>query len=137
MRVLLHSALAAAEAYTKCTHAQWIHWVLARTYEMATALDSFVDFVREKVQRYGWSHKKISLFLQENNPGVRGLSERSVRRFCHQNDIHKTSRLDNQTLDEVVTKATSMVRLFNMHNTDQRDTQAQRHCLQPRPWRIS
>ena len=106
---------------------------------MATALESFVDFVREKVQRYGWSHKRISLFLQENNPGVRGLSERSVRRFCHQNDIHKTSRLDNLSLDEAVTKATSMVRLCKMHmrSIDQRDTRVQRQCLQPRPWRIT
>ena len=115
LKLLLH-ALSIPKLYgvyftTHPTKRACAQWVLGVNYKMASALDGFVDFVREKVQRFGWSHKRISLFLQENNPGVRGLSERSVRWLCHQNDIHKTSRLDNHALDEAVTKATSMVRL--------------------------
>ena len=76
---------------------------------MATSsLDGLEDIVCEKV-RCGWSHKRISRFLQENNPGVRGFSERSVGRFCHSNNIHRTARVDDESLDDAVTRATCMV----------------------------
>ena len=39
------------------------------------------DFVRKRVEE-GNSHAVISEELQTMFPGLRGLSERSVRRFC-------------------------------------------------------
>ena len=75
------------------------------------ALDGFEDFIREKVEKCRWSYKQISAFLQEYNPGLRGFSERSVQRFCSCNNIHKTPRIDDQTLDEAVSRATDMVRI--------------------------
>ena len=73
-----------------------------------SALDVFSQLIREKIH-CGWSHKRISRFLQDNNPGLRGFSERSVRRFCHNHDIHRTPRIEEHALDDVVTRATSMV----------------------------
>ena len=38
------------------------------------------------------------------------ISVRSVERFCSNKGIHKTSRIDEQSLDGAVLNATSMVR---------------------------
>lgn len=75
------------------------------------ALDDFEDFIWEKVEKYRWTYKRISAFLQEHNPGLRGFSERSVQWFGSSNNIHKTPRIDDQTLDEAVSRATDMVRI--------------------------
>ena len=80
----------------------------------SAVFESYENLLCELVQRYSWSHKKISVCLQENNPGVRGLSERSVRRFCSSNNIHRTSRVDDPTLDEAVSNATDMVLVLCM-----------------------
>ncbi len=54
----------------------------------------------------GISHMEISRYIMNMNPGVRrGLSERSVRRFCSELDIHYRSRLNTYQLDEVVRDA--------------------------------
>lgn len=75
-----------------------------------TALDGLEACIREKVEKCRWSYKQISAFLQEYNPGLRGFSERSVQRFCSSNNI-ETPRIDDQTLDEAVSRATDMVRI--------------------------
>ena len=67
------------------------------------------DFVREKIEKERWTHVQVSIFLQENNNKTRGLSERSVRRYCARRGIRKTSRIDEQLLDERVAIATAMV----------------------------
>ena len=38
--------------------------------------------------------------LQEAFPGKRGLSERSVRRFCCENDIHSQQHLSQDDLEQ-------------------------------------
>ena len=72
-------------------------------------MEDLEDFIRDKVKRERWTHRQISKFLQEVNPGQRGFSLRSVERFCSLKGIHKTSRIDETTLDEAVSRATDMV----------------------------
>ncbi len=74
-----------------------------------SALEGLEDFVRDKVEKERWTHKQISAFLEGIHPGQRGFSVRSVERFCSYKGIHKTPRLDDQTLDEAVSRATDMV----------------------------
>ena len=74
-----------------------------------SSLEEFEDFVREKVEKERWTHKQISGFLQGKHPGKRGFSVRSVERFCSNKDIHKTLRIDDKTLDDVLSTATDMV----------------------------
>ena len=75
-----------------------------------STLEDFEDLIRDKVVKERWTHKQISGFLMERHPGQRGFSVRSIERFCSNKSIHKTSRIDDQNLDEAVTKATAMVR---------------------------
>lgn len=67
-----------------------------------------LEEVRDKVERDRWTHEKVSKFLREKNPGLRGLSERSVLRFCARKGICKTSRIGEEQLDECVARATAM-----------------------------
>ena len=55
-------------------------------------------FVRELVIR-GVSHREISDYYQSQKPYIRGLTERSVRRYCHERSIH---RISNDELDVMV-----------------------------------
>lgn len=64
------------------------------------------DFIRKLVYE-GKSHEEISEILKTTYPSiVRGLSARSVRRFCL-NDIH---RCKHGELDAIVDKCVSEVR---------------------------
>ena len=53
------------------------------------------------------SHKKISEELQGRFPAMKGLSERSVRRFCLKHGLHKPRGAD---LDEIVKDSVKEVR---------------------------
>ena len=59
-------------------------------------------FIRQRVEEQRKTHQEVSDELMLLHPGVRGLSRMSVRRFCCQHYIHKTSRLDECTLDRAV-----------------------------------
>ena len=50
----------------------------------------------------GISHSEISYRLRPKDPGVRGLSERSVRTFCFERDIHYSSGVSNRELRQIV-----------------------------------
>jgi len=43
--------------------------------------------------------------LQQFYPGLEGLSVRSVRQYCLENDIHYSSRLNDQEVDDFVERA--------------------------------
>ena len=60
--------------------------------EMANAFSEVADenLVRDWVFR-GISHSEISDLYQEWYPNMRGLSARSVRRFCKDREIHRIS----------------------------------------------
>jgi len=76
------------------------------------ALNEFEDFVREKIEVEKFTHKKLSEMLQQVFPGDRGFSVRSIKRFCNENSIRKTTSLDNQELDEVVAQAVTQVHFW-------------------------
>lgn len=60
------------------------------------------DFIRDRVEQ-GATHKVLSDELKASYPLIsRGLSSRSVRRFCEARDIHSSSRLSDVQLDTVV-----------------------------------
>ena len=59
-------------------------------------------FIRQRVEEQQKTHQEVSDELMLLHPGVRGLSRMSVRRFCCQHYIHKTSRIDECTLDRAV-----------------------------------
>ena len=51
-----------------------------------------------------------SVPLMESYPGKRGFSVRSIKRFCGNKGIDKTSHIDDQSLDIAALTATAMVR---------------------------
>ena len=61
-----------------------------------------VALITEKVEQDQWSHAQLSDFLKQSYPGVQGLSIHSIQRFCQEKNIHKTSRVTDQELDEAV-----------------------------------
>ncbi|XP_062511305.1 uncharacterized protein LOC134187203 [Corticium candelabrum] len=64
------------------------------------------DFVRKRVEE-GNSHAVISEELQTMFPGLRGLSERSVRRFCTDRGISRRCSLTKEELERCVSDAVS------------------------------
>ena len=63
------------------------------------------SFVRERV-REGYSHQAIASELEINYPAsLVGLSRRSVTRYCSLNNIHYSSRLQREQLNDVVEQA--------------------------------
>ena len=60
------------------------------------------DFIRNRIEQ-GATHKVLSDELKALYPLIsRGLSSRSIRRFCEAHDIHSSSRLSDVQLDTVV-----------------------------------
>ncbi len=66
-------------------------------------------YIREMVVVKKMTHENISDSIQQQYPGVRGLSSRSVRRFCHEHGIHSTSRLPQSDLIRVISSAVAQV----------------------------
>ena len=78
---------------------------------MAT-LEGITDMentIRKMVEVDRKSYQQISEELKIEFPGMRGLSARSVQRFCVSKNIHVTSRLSPLELSEVVTSAIGRV----------------------------
>lgn len=76
---------------------------------MAELLEQLEDLVRDLVEQRSWTLSRVSDYLQHSYPGVRGLSLRSVERFCGTKGIHRTSRLGNDEVDRAVSNAVGMV----------------------------
>ena len=70
-----------------------------------SALNRFEDFIREKVERDHATHDQMSQELTRTFPGERGFSARSVRRFCQEKNIHKTSRMSAPEVNSAVQEA--------------------------------
>ncbi|XP_077867488.1 uncharacterized protein LOC144356695 [Saccoglossus kowalevskii] len=69
------------------------------------ALDSALKLDNNYIQSMvsaGRNYKFISCHIQSMHPGVRGISERSVRRYCKRYNI---GRMRDQKLDASVTQA--------------------------------
>lgn len=69
-----------------------------------SVLDSLnlLPLVQKRI-RTGATHKVIIQELRMLFPGVRGISVRSLKRFCAAHNLHATSRLSDQILDVIVT----------------------------------
>lgn len=80
--------------------------------KMATveAIPGIESFVRSRIVHERKTHQQVSDELIRSNPGMKGLSTRSVRRFCEKFGIHASSRLSNSELDRVVSSSVSKVR---------------------------
>ena len=72
------------------------------------ALENVEDFIREKVKS-NCSHKQLSDHLKEAFPGQRGFSVRSIERFCAEKGIKKTTAIDDEDLDSIISEAVSQV----------------------------
>ena len=75
----------------------------------AAALPGIEDFIKKKVIIERKSYKLVSEELRVVDPSMRGLTSRSIRRFCTEHGIYATSRLTNSHLDRVV--ATSVAKV--------------------------
>ena len=64
----------------------------------------------KKLVESGKTYTEISEILQQNNINVRGLSARSVRRFCFENKIDKKNLFNKENLNMVVADEISEVR---------------------------
>ena len=71
-----------------------------------------VDFVRDLVVTKGKTHSQVGLLLQEVYPEKRGLSSRSVKRFCLKNGIHAQNRLSNEELEHYTKEVVARVGIF-------------------------
>ena len=60
-----------------------------------------LTFIQRLVEN-GSTHKSIAEELRDRFPNVRGISARSVRRFCAANSLHATSRLPDRAVDVLV-----------------------------------
>ncbi len=69
-----------------------------------------VEYVKDLVVNQRKTHSEVSLILQEAFPGKRGLSERSVRRFCCENDLHSQRRVSNADLEQCARAVVAKVR---------------------------
>ena len=65
--------------------------------------------VRKLVVEDRRSHRDISDELRRRYPTMRGLSARSVRRFCEIYGIHSTSRVSDLELDTYVRNCVARV----------------------------
>ena len=65
--------------------------------------------IREKIEKEHWTHDDLSIFLKEQYPGMRGVSVRSLERFCSSKGISKTARVNTERLDEAVSDAVAKV----------------------------
>ena len=74
-------------------------------------------YVKELVEEKGKTHREVSDILRQQHPGVNGLSERGVRRFCATNHIRRhDSRLTCVDVDNLVTSAIVEVSVASFYN---------------------
>lgn len=66
------------------------------------------SIIKDRVEAR-FTHAAIALELQQQFPGVSGLSERSVKRYCSANNIHYSSCLNQERVDQLVEQAVFQV----------------------------
>ena len=60
-----------------------------------------LPFIRKRIEE-GSTYKVLCNELRSMFPGVRGVSVRSIKRFCAVHGLRSTSRLSNRALDVLV-----------------------------------
>ena len=68
------------------------------------------DIISKGVIERRKTHKQISDELKLLYPGVRGLSARSVRRYCENHNVHSSSMVSDGDLDRIVSSSIAKVR---------------------------
>ena len=82
---------------------------------MATiaGLPGMYTYIRKLVFEERKSHRDISTELKRSYPMIkRGLSEKSVARFCESYNIHATSRISDLALDAAVRSSVAKVKVY-------------------------
>ena len=65
-----------------------------------------VSYIKKLVEKQAKTHREVSEILRQRYPGVEGLSERSVRRYCATDNIQRhVSVLTSVDVDNVVASA--------------------------------
>ena len=64
----------------------------------------------QEIVKAGLSHSNLGYILRRRHPGVKGFSERSARRFCHEQNIHYRSALSDFDMRMLVQAAVREVR---------------------------
>ena len=85
---------------------------------MATSKTSLADlesFVRGKIEEEKRTHR-LREYLMRSYSNTHGFSTRTIKRFCADKNIHRTSRLNEDELDEVVSQSVRMVCHTHTHN---------------------
>ena len=72
-------------------------------------LEELEDYIRKRIVEDGVSQLHLCEELKATYPESIGFSERSMRRFCASKDIHRTSRLSKEALNEAVMLGGSQV----------------------------
>ena len=72
-------------------------------------IEGVCDFLKQKIGCERKTYEEISQELRRFHPGTRGLSARSVRRFCADNDITPICKLTEPQLDCVVASSIAKV----------------------------
>ena len=76
--------------------------------------DVSIEYVKDLVVTQQKTNSEISLLLKEAYPGRRGLSLRSVRRFCFKNGIHAQSCLSNDELEQCTKEVVARVGIHDL-----------------------
>ena len=74
-------------------------------------IDGIETFIRQRIVVERRSYEYVSEELRQAHPTAIGISARSIRRFCADHDIHGTSRLSDNHLDEIVAASIGKVGL--------------------------
>lgn len=72
------------------------------------------EYVKDLVVTQRKTHSEVSLLLKEAYPDRRGLSLRSVRRFCLKNGIHAQNRLSNDELEQCTKEVVARVGIHEL-----------------------
>ena len=85
----------------ECASSWWDLRKIARIEKVVT-----VSYITKLVEKQAKTHREVSEILRQRYPGVEGLSERSVRRYCATNNIQRhDSGLTSVDVDNVVASA--------------------------------
>lgn len=76
---------------------------------MATFLLDNEDYIRHRVVIDRLTFKELSAEIKRNNDGIKGCGVQSLRYFCKEKQIFKSSRLHFDDVKEVVSDAVAKV----------------------------
>lgn len=68
-------------------------------------LQNLESYIRKRITEDGITHSELSEELQHTYADERGLSTRSLERFCSTKGIRKTSRLPQESVERAVEEA--------------------------------